>query len=518
MPLVRADAPITIDWVGAGTPSAADGDNWVAPGPVTPYEPTGFENFQFGKIAFEGTEIYIPVMLDEGEEPIPMPVSNLLFSNLATDGFNFSFSGNSSEDSGLYLFGNVTLESNGTVNVGNNLAFLLTRTNHSVTIGADSTLSVNAPVLEYDENEGTASIDKWGAGTLVLKSGYNDFAGGLTIHDGTVAIGASSEIEVVEESYDIISGPLGTGTVAFDTEGTSPGLALADDGSYTLHNHFDLGASAGVVKIDTAGGDLTLAGYISGDAGITKVGSGTLTLGTEYNEFGGDLVIDHGTVKAAANHTLGYGHDEMTGKVIVNEGGTLELANTSQNNFVTVNSGGTLAGNGYIWEAVIKAGGTLSPGTTSCPLGEFNFEDLTLEGQSTLVIGVKEDGEGGLDNSRVYVGSPSTLTLSGIDSDHKLTLKLISEGVLTNLEVGQVYELDFLYFQGLAGGTLDLNNVHFDLSEFQTAFTGGSFSLLSTGNSFYVEFTPVPEPSTYALMALGTALTGLAAWRKRRRA
>lgn len=515
MPLVRADAPITIDWIGAGdTPSAVDGGNWVAPGepPVSPYVPNGYENFQFGKISFEGTEIYIPVMLDEGEQPIPVPVQDLFFSNLATDGFNFSFSGNSAEDSRLYLLGNVTLESNGSVNVNDNLAFLLSRTSHSVTIGEDSTLSIAAPIFEYDENEGAASIDKWGAGTLVLNSSYSDFIGGVTVHEGALAIGASSSIEYYEgDAYNIVSGPLGTGTVKFETNGTTPGLALADSGSYTLHNHFDLGCFEGTVKIDTGCGDLTLAGYIDGTAGITKVGDGVLTLSGNENSFNGDVTIDGGTVKAAGNFTLGYG------EVVVNSGGTLQFAADYQDNRVTVNEGGTLSGNGYTYEAIIKAGGTLSPGTAYCPIGTLNFDDLTLEGLSTLVIGIKEDGEGGLESSQVHVMSAATLTLSGVDSEHKLTLKLISEGVLANLSVGEVVQMDFLTYDGIQGGTL-VGNVDFDLSDFETAFEGYNLSLVQNAGIFSLQFTPVPEPSTYVLMVLGAGLTGFAAWRKRRQA
>ena len=71
-----------------------------------------------------------------------------------------------------------------------------------------------------------------------------------------------------------------------------------------------------------------------------------------------------------------------------------------------------------------------------------------------------------------------------------------------------------------ANGSFDPLLFNVDTSGFLTDVgTGtGIFSLTADTYSIYLNFTPVPEPSTYALMALGLMGTGLAAWRKRRRA
>lgn len=53
-----------------------------------------------------------------------------------------------------------------------------------------------------------------------------------------------------------------------------------------------------------------------------------------------------------------------------------------------------------------------------------------------------------------------------------------------------------------------------DISQF---FGGGNFTLSSTANDLVLSFTPVPEPSTYALMMAGLALAGLGYRRRKSR-
>jgi hypothetical protein len=46
-------------------------------------------------------------------------------------------------------------------------------------------------------------------------------------------------------------------------------------------------------------------------------------------------------------------------------------------------------------------------------------------------------------------------------------------------------------------------------SSFANGMGGGNFSVSSDSTDIYLNFTPVPEPSTWMLMAGGAALVGL---------
>jgi hypothetical protein len=51
-----------------------------------------------------------------------------------------------------------------------------------------------------------------------------------------------------------------------------------------------------------------------------------------------------------------------------------------------------------------------------------------------------------------------------------------------------------------------------DLASFQNPFSG-TWAVTNAGNDLFLTYTAVPEPSTYALLALGGA--ALWAWRRR---
>jgi autotransporter-associated beta strand protein len=170
---------------------------------------------------------------------------------------------------------------------------------------------------------GSGDLVEWGSGTLTL-SGNNIYTGKTEVHGGgTLRVGSANAL------------------------GNTSGASLSDAGSTLDLNGFavsvpSLTGNAGT-RVLLGSGTLTegsanlndiIAGDISGTGGITKVGTGTLTLsGHNYNFFGTTHVV----------------------------GGTLLVSGGAGR--VSLDAGTTLSGTGYTLD--VSAAGTVSPGTAA---------------------------------------------------------------------------------------------------------------------------------------------------------
>jgi autotransporter-associated beta strand protein len=442
-----------------------------------------------------------------------------------------SFTGGVNLNGGRLLLGNSAAAGTGTLALGGGTLAPttdLTLTN-AVTLSGYVKLgdcNTNNAITFSGVISGSGSFDAHGYGDITFSGNNSSWTGGIKFY------GANNV-------FVNHANGLGTGNVAFDSYSTtalhfneSATLSSLSGGNYA---YVDVGEDQyeyqGSNVVIASGKTLTInqddetnttySGKISGsgDGGLVKEGAGLLSLEGPV-QISGPIAINAGTLRVDGNNEW----QVQSGAVTVGNSGTLALSNSgSVNSNVTVASGGQLTGTGYVYNAIIQSGATLSPGTATCPIGQLDFSDLTLSGLSKVVIGIKSDGEGGLENSKIYVQNAQTLTLSGVDSTHKLTLKLISDDVLTNLTAGHTYQLRFLYFNNQTGGVLDASNVTIDPTglNFESGFSANDYALslyTSDGNYYFVNFTPVPEPSTYVLMLLGLTGTGFAAWRRRRQA
>ena len=156
-------------------------------------------------------------------------------------------------------------------------------------------------------------------------SSGNSGGGVLTIAGGTLVTG--------QGFANTTGSSTGTGTVAFGTNGT---LRL----TASITNLYSSAGSATSVTLNNGGGTIdtadfsaTLGTVITGSGGLTKLGSGSLTLSAS-NSFTGGTIISNGLL--AVNGYLGTG-------------------------VVSVASGGTLGGTGAVGGAV-ALNGTVIPG------------------------------------------------------------------------------------------------------------------------------------------------------------
>jgi hypothetical protein len=82
---------------------------------------------------------------------------------------------------------------------------------------------------------------------------------------------------------------------------------------------------------------------------------------------------------------------------------------------------------------------------------------------------------------------------------------------------GQTYQWTLLAATGGITGFTGSNQFFVDSSSyFLNGTSGGIFSVSVSGNDLMLNFTPVPEPSTWAMMASGLCALAAAVRRRRR--
>jgi autotransporter-associated beta strand protein len=214
-------------------------------------------------------------------------------------------------------------------------------------------------------------------------------------------------------------------------------------------------------------------GYITGNASITKRGSGTLTVDT-FNDFTGGMTIEGGTVVLTAGSTRKVGSD-----VTVKSGCTLAVADTISlgsglTKHVVNLDGGTLqflATDGYDFVNPITLtanGGTLDTKeqivTLNAPITAGLGTTFTKKGSGTLVLG---SSQGGFFDQYIAEGTLRNLAFSPQSGS---TVVIVAAGATFDDSYGNGED-----FGGLAGeGTAIMHEGNsFGLSgETATVFSG----------------------------------------------
>lgn len=402
------------------------------------------------------------------------------------------------------------------------------------------------------------------SGTIIVNKGANVTSGTAGIALGTVngastfnvAAGALLEMDAVTGSGSISFNGAGDAEVLGALSNLANALNKSNTGTLTLG-----GASTRTGLTNLTGGTLVVGADTALGTGALGATSGTLrgtggarTLAVPFNVNGSitlggtsDLTFT-GTVANSALNTLTVSN---TGKTTL--AGPVVLSNSSANRILTINNSGEVLISGAIangstsTSGIVKAGAgllTLSGANTFTGVTTVNAGTLNLTGSlqsPTLIIadGASLTGGGLLkDLSLAGVYSPgNSPALVSLDN-----LTMVSTAVL-NMEIGGTtrgtqYDALAITNALTAGGTLNVSFINgftpsgsttFDLFDFSSAsgsfatvnvtgldwhWTWDTASLLTTGE-LTLNFTAVPEPSTYALLATGLGLAVLA--RRRRR-
>ncbi len=228
----------------------------------------------------------------------------------------------------------------------------------TIETAAGTTLTLSGSIISFID----VQLIKTGAGTLVL-SGTNNYTAETVIKEGVLAI-----------THDASLGHATSG-VTFD------GGTLQFQGSFDLVASRALKLDSGGGTIDTGTFNTTISQAITGTGALTKVGTGTLTLG---------------------------GSNLYTGSTTIN-GGTLAMSGTGS---IAPSAGVDLASSG----AVFDISGVSGSGTTIQALSGvagtnvvLGNKTLTLGSASSTTFGGVIAGTGG---SLVKQGT-GTLTLTG---------------------------------------------------------------------------------------------------------
>jgi autotransporter-associated beta strand protein len=186
---------------------------------------------------------------------------------------------------------------------------------------------------------GSGILVKSGTGTLTLAAS-NSFSGGTQLAAGTLNFGNLAA--------------LGSGTAAFTGNAT-----LQAGVAGTVANNIAI--NPGVTgTLDTQANAVTLSGIVSGLGGLTKVGSGALTL-SAGNTYSGATTIGAGSLllSGAGNNNI-----PATSPVTVLSGGTLDVTGLAGGGGIALAAGQTLRGTGTVVGPVnVAAGSMLWSGT-----------------------------------------------------------------------------------------------------------------------------------------------------------
>ncbi|MFO1529569.1 MAG: autotransporter-associated beta strand repeat-containing protein, partial [Kiritimatiellia bacterium] len=265
-------------------------------------------------------------------------------------------------------------------------------------VGSGRTFTLNGALQDWN---GTASLAKQGAGTAVLAGG-NTYAGQTDIQAGTLLATSNTALGV---------GGHNGATMTFIQDGAT----LALQGGISLDEHFHVwgsgvgglgavrsisgnnaltnapggGAGYALRSNTTVGVDadtLTMSGFYeaSGAWGLTKIGSGTLTL-TAPNTFTGGTTVNAGTVNVAAQSSM------QNSPVVVNSGAVFQTSVDWGTGWsygagmgaITVNAGGILRTSAVA--NVFRNGLNLNGGTVEATGGtNYNWGQYVVESTVTV--------------------------------------------------------------------------------------------------------------------------------------
>ncbi|HZZ20974.1 MAG TPA: autotransporter-associated beta strand repeat-containing protein [Opitutaceae bacterium] len=423
-------------------------------------------------------------------------------------------------------------------------------------------LTLSGEIYDNDESGGALVID-----SPVKITGDNSYTGGTTVNNTTLKVTTDSGLGTgsvtshgSQLTFTSCSPYISYGdfednsTVTFTMTSGSPvfgelymnnsTLSFADNSTPTIED-FD-GDSPGDTSAIILGNNtaLTFQDVPDPDYYGTISGAGSVNFfseeNAEYNLYGnntysgGTIVSGSAVLVAGSNTAFGA----SSGIVTVDSGATVAtLAGITITNPITVQVGGSIGGFGTFAPSapntITIAGGSIIAGGTGtltlAPNGDAigSVGTLTLGSNENLSFGaagimqfsiMNATGSSGTDFS--LINSGGFLDLTALSSSNPFFIQVVSIDPMSQMQ-GMANFTNTLPYSWVmltaAGGISGFSSSDFivDLESFQNPINTGQFYVSESGNSLVLNFSPVPEPSTWMMLACGAAGVAALAWRRR---
>lgn len=387
-------------------------------------------------------------------------------------------------------------------------------------VAQDSNATNDGDFVTYDPTNGFTVAPYTFSSSVTINSG-TDTTVYNAVTNQTLTADSTAELFALRVENSAISSGGGTTTlkVGPGVAGDNAGVIL--NGGQINTTDLDFGATEGTIYTSNGGGQISSAIHTA--AGLTLFGPGNLTL-TGASTFAGGTRVQSGTltVQNTTGSALGSGavsigpaaavvvsgsHARIDGPIEIKNGATLTLVDGSVGN-VTVDSLGFLEGHGTVTGQADINGTVGISGTTA---GTLVFEGATtFEGNSiyqfTLTSLTSSGTWGGVagvnwNNVEFHTSDPINLGSSSAAFSIDADFSLVDDPNSGNSFWDQDHSW-LLMKSDTAFATEP--NVYFGFP----TFTQGSFEWNNTnGNTeIWLYYSPVPEPATGALLALGVGL------------
>jgi autotransporter-associated beta strand protein len=431
----------------------------------------------------------------------------------------------------------------GTIIGSNNLVSALTLINSGSVSGLANGTNYSAGILK--RTTGIASVDgansytgttRIEAGTVQLVEG-GSFAAGSSLY---LQSGGTMDLNGFSQTFSALDGTggtvsLGAGNLTVDGAvdsqfagviGGAGGLVKSGSGTLTV-----LGANTHSGGTEVTGGRLvgnttSLTGDIANSATVEFNQQSSATLGASITGNGGVVKSGIGTLTVASAQAY-------TGTTTVSAGDL--KVNGSLAGAVAMESGASLSGSGAV--GAISGAGEINPGnspgiltaTSLDPSGglTFNFEFTSINPTfSSAAASVN-------DLLRLTDAAPFTASLTSANTVNIYfnvgafgPEQTYTGAFFTDTQsdfLSQIADATFVYYVANTNGAFEYNGVNYTTLDESLDITIGTVNADGADfaggsvNGQITQFEVVPEPSTYALLALAAAGLAAHALRRRRR-